>query len=146
MNVNVNVISKMLWQVTQQNEEHNQANLIDRSSFWTSPPISGKHQHQKNWLGGGNAAVQRFNQTPPREPPRLSPVKPNPPTNPQQMHPQMSAMQQPSQLAHLQSQQSLDPQQQQQQDNGTGGPATYDPFRISIWTPAGSNDVWNEKK
>lgn len=146
--------ANMFWQAMQKNEEQNQANLINWSSLWTSPPVFPHQQQQQqhhqqqpmnsrltnNWLGG-----QRSNQMPLRAPPGFSPVKPNPPTNPQQMHPQMSAMQQPSQLAHLQSHQSLDPQQQQQ-DNGSGGPATYDPFRISIWTPAGSNDVWNEKK
>lgn len=152
--------AKMFWQAMQKNEEHNQANLIDWSSLWTSPPVFPHQQQQQqhhqqqpmnsrltnNWLGGGNTAGQRSNQMPLRAPPGFSPVKPNPPTNPQQMHPQMSAMQQPSQLAHLQSQQPLDPPQQHRQDNSTGGPATYDPFRISIWTPAGSNDVWNEKK
>lgn len=145
--------AKMFWQAMQKNEEHNQANLIDWSSLWTSPPVfpHQQQQHQprlaNNWLGGGGTATgQRSNQMPLRAPPGFSPVKPNPPTNPQQMHPHMSAMQQPSQLAHLQPQQDPQQQHQQQQDNGTAGPATYDPFRISIWTPAGSNDVWNEKK
>ncbi|KAL1398708.1 hypothetical protein pipiens_008754 [Culex pipiens pipiens] len=167
--------AKMFWQAMQKNEEHNQHqnNLIDWSSLWTSPPVFPHQQQQQqqhlhhqqqqqqqqqqhmnsrlanNWLGG-----QRATQMPLRAPPGFSPVKPTPP-----MHPQMSQIaqhqqQQQQQLVqnqhpHLQQQQqqqAMEQQQQQHQDNGTGaGPATYDPFRISIWAPAGSNDVWNEK-